>query len=279
MGSWSNTCVISKMPILAGDPCRLVLLGGHYARHHSYSSPTHAYAPVCRPIRGVYDDYGRVKIADEAERIFFIKKMKVMGFLAVDNLEFSRYWEEAFEFLQDGKAMMGRSFDVEGSFCIISETVYEKMADDFSAMRHDINTCLLPIFNEIKQKVLADTDYPMGIRIAQNDDQKNFIQMFVAPDPRIRAVEGLRILTMYGFDLSGPRHHLSNRIYDSGRSIEEDLHEIGELQVLNEFLTRIRGFWSHQAFHMQTSVYAKDYRLLISMMSADLERFQRQGRY
>lgn len=62
MGSFSQTCVVSRLPIEAGDPIRVVLLN-----HSHYKSGRHmdSWSIRSAPIKGVYDDYGGVENVDE----------------------------------------------------------------------------------------------------------------------------------------------------------------------------------------------------------------------
>ncbi len=69
MGSWDETCMASQLPIRVGDPVRAVLLTDvryadeTYAGGFCYASDL--WAPRCVPLRGRYDDYGGIALADD----------------------------------------------------------------------------------------------------------------------------------------------------------------------------------------------------------------------
>lgn len=58
MGSWNETCGLTKLPIRVGDPVALIVLYGDGKTDYVYS--TTGYAPISLPIIGEYDDYGQV---------------------------------------------------------------------------------------------------------------------------------------------------------------------------------------------------------------------------
>lgn len=66
MGSWTETCGISNLPITYGDPCILVYLRAEIRTETESISrrvyPYDAWSPATIPLRGTYADYGRIEL-------------------------------------------------------------------------------------------------------------------------------------------------------------------------------------------------------------------------
>src|SRR5271170_5879286 len=67
MGCWNETCGISQMPIEGGDKVRMFLIVENEwageAVAHSYS--TDLWKTLGLPLRGTYDEYGRIENIEE----------------------------------------------------------------------------------------------------------------------------------------------------------------------------------------------------------------------
>ena len=61
MGCWNETCFLTRLPILEGEPVKLLFLAENtgYARNNVHASGF--WQPVCLPFHGCYDGYGRIE--------------------------------------------------------------------------------------------------------------------------------------------------------------------------------------------------------------------------
>jgi hypothetical protein len=261
------------MPILRGDACRLVLLGSHYEQYHQYTSPTGAFTPLCRPICGIYDDYGFIQFKDEFEAKYFYENMRLMQFEA-PGVDPESCRKAAYDFLSSGKARLGDMIGSQkGNFCFISETAYQHLSCSLEQMKCDIETLLYPVYREELELALVGSD-PFVMKLAKSQDPRNFFQFHLAKHPKVLSNRPLHLLAMYGLSFTSPMHHMA-LLRLEGLVPLALLQTIGELQVLNEFLIRVRGFWSQQAFHMDAATYVNDYAILLRMMQADMERLSK----
>jgi hypothetical protein len=60
MGCWDITCAVSHLPILKGDPIRLLLLRQQADQDPSPFHPWAIWSPVSLPFKGKYDNYGGI---------------------------------------------------------------------------------------------------------------------------------------------------------------------------------------------------------------------------
>ena len=64
MGCWNETCGITNLPILSGQPVRLFFLAGKIQPnegHAGFCNPNTHWTPRFLAIRGTYDDYGSLE--------------------------------------------------------------------------------------------------------------------------------------------------------------------------------------------------------------------------
>jgi hypothetical protein len=67
MGSWNQTCMISGLPIVEGDPVKVIFLGETLGDDYSRvrpSTPFEQFQGILLPIDGTYDDAGLARLAD-----------------------------------------------------------------------------------------------------------------------------------------------------------------------------------------------------------------------
>jgi hypothetical protein len=67
MGSWNQTCMISGLPIIEGDPVKVIFLGETLGDDYSRvrpSTPFEQFQGILLPIDGTYDDAGLARLAD-----------------------------------------------------------------------------------------------------------------------------------------------------------------------------------------------------------------------
>ena len=83
MGCWNETCGVTQMPIMSGDPVALLLLDRmadiypdtHKDAGHCY--PADIWAPIGTPIYGAYNDYGSLEdIQEDWNTKFLIERLK-----------------------------------------------------------------------------------------------------------------------------------------------------------------------------------------------------------
>jgi hypothetical protein len=70
MGSWNQTCMISGLPIVEGDPVKVIFLGETLGDDFSRvrpSTPFEQFQGILLPIDGIYDDAGLARLADGLE--------------------------------------------------------------------------------------------------------------------------------------------------------------------------------------------------------------------
>ncbi len=148
MGSWYETCVISHLPIETGTPTRLVLLvqspdftDGAHAGHTGGHS---LWTPVCVPILGTYDGYGRVTIPPGWHADLILRR------ILDDGVENPRQLEgvtpvytkdlagtEAMTHVQDlvrhgrlaMRATVAREEELPVGLCFIRDDVYQALVD------------------------------------------------------------------------------------------------------------------------------------------------------
>jgi len=80
MGSWCETCGITKLPIKWEDPIVMIPLYGHGETDYVYSDT--AYSPMWLPLFGKYSDYGDIEMVenrDSLEKLFTLVKEKLSG--------------------------------------------------------------------------------------------------------------------------------------------------------------------------------------------------------
>lgn len=111
MGCWNETCGITQMPICAGDPVRMFLIvevEGEWAREdvcHSYT--TDLWRPFGLPLKGTYDEYGRIEnIEEDALSTLLLESLKEIIVEVPNRMGdiFKREelnWETAIDFLTD----------------------------------------------------------------------------------------------------------------------------------------------------------------------------------
>ena len=91
MGCWNGTCMISKLPIMSGEPVvGLFLVGGIFSRSNvdGRSYPTDLWSPIGLPIRGRYNDYGNIEEVEpghEKTLKVILKKIQASPYIDPDN--------------------------------------------------------------------------------------------------------------------------------------------------------------------------------------------------
>ena len=75
MGCWNETCAVTQIPIMSGDPVALVLLtkvDRHAENHSGFCYANDIWTPKFLPVFGEYDDYGSVENIQENWNTQFI---------------------------------------------------------------------------------------------------------------------------------------------------------------------------------------------------------------
>lgn len=122
MGCWNETCGITQMPIEGGDPVRLFLLVQESyqrskedcAMHYS----TDLWKPFGLPLKGIYDEYGRIEdIEEDVMSDFLLESLREMVIEVPNRMGevFKREeldWATAIDFLTDEGLRVTDPFDV-----------------------------------------------------------------------------------------------------------------------------------------------------------------------
>lgn len=103
MGSWHETCFVSHLPIFYRDEAVAFILTPTIEADHEGTSCYHdtKYAPLSFPLRGTYDDYGKLTdIADIDFHETFLSKMK--PYFIEKGREYIPYeWTSVSNFMRD----------------------------------------------------------------------------------------------------------------------------------------------------------------------------------
>lgn len=99
MGCWNGTCMISNLPIIAGDKVKLVLLKHSYSFRELKQSGGYVYSndifsPSFLPISGSYNDYGTIEniIEDWNYKLVENELKKILGdYIIVDGKKKTEY--------------------------------------------------------------------------------------------------------------------------------------------------------------------------------------------
>lgn len=122
MGCWNETCGITQMPICAGDKVRMFLIvrdrysDDSYDVCHSYT--TDLWKPFGIPLKGIYDEYGRIEnIEEDAMSDFLLESIKEMIIEVPNRMGkvFKREeldWATVIDFLTDEGLKIANPFDV-----------------------------------------------------------------------------------------------------------------------------------------------------------------------
>lgn len=149
MGSWSETCGITQLPINAGDKVRLFILFENYLSENKGGGtcyPNDIWAPLGLPIQGIYDDYGGIEdlIENEDTEILFSRMKKgwipfVEEYEPVSPIE-SMSLQEAVHWIERGEAKISL-YGKERSLGImfVLEEVYQTMIKFNPIECHHIN--------------------------------------------------------------------------------------------------------------------------------------------
>lgn len=125
MGCWNETCGLTQMPICGGDKVRMFLIVEHaYPRHLSshrdvcISYGTELWRPFGLPLKGTYDEYGRIEeIEEDCMSDFLLESLREMVVEVPNRMGdvFKREelnWETAIDFLTDEGLRVTDPFDV-----------------------------------------------------------------------------------------------------------------------------------------------------------------------
>lgn len=80
MGCWNETCMVTQVPIRAGDPVVLIMLtkvGSNTANHAGFCNTNDIWTPKFLPVFGEYDDYGGLdKIQSDWNTQFIVDQLR-----------------------------------------------------------------------------------------------------------------------------------------------------------------------------------------------------------
>ena len=163
MGCWNETCGITQMPICAGDKVRMFFIvknnysDDSYDVAHSYT--TDLWKPFGLPIKGTYDEYGRIEnIEEDAMSDLLLESIREM-IIEVPN--------------RMGKVFKREKLDWETVIDFLTDEGF-KVVDPFSVK--SITKRLDAIFAKTKEEYpdLADNGYSSE-RSKMADEQKEMV--------------------------------------------------------------------------------------------------------
>src|SRR5579864_3769003 len=122
MGCWNETCGLTQMPICGGDPVRLFLIVENAyprgSRDVCISYGSELWRPFGLPLKGTYDEYGRLEnIEEDCMSDFLLESLREMVVEVPNRMGdvFKREeltWETAIDFLTDEGLRVTDPFDV-----------------------------------------------------------------------------------------------------------------------------------------------------------------------
>lgn len=122
MGCWNETCGLTQMPICGGDPVRMFLIVENAyprgSRDCCISYGTELWRPFGLPLKGTYDEYGRLEnIEEDCMSDFLLESLREMVVEVPNRMGdvFKREeldWTTAIDFLTDEGLRVTDPFDV-----------------------------------------------------------------------------------------------------------------------------------------------------------------------
>ena len=284
MGSWYQTCAITQLPIMNGEPMRAVFLRRHdvgWRKETSgYCGLTGAWMPISFPIQGQYsDDEGSMvdmtpsykdRLLVEAIREDFIERTSTHNDPALtrEGLDFPS--------LLAGVEAGRVAIQAFGTVPPVpnadpnADTQYGTVPTDIGLcfIREDIYRTLLSA-DKLKQEAPVSVAYKKALAWAAGLEKKRTeyveIQARVGTDPDARDmsrfeirlnIDSERSYGSFGHECDGLNYygeHVVDLIVRQGRTVEGDqevrdiLWGIAEMRVLFSAMYDLRKMWSPQA--------------------------------
>jgi hypothetical protein len=139
MGCWNETCGLTQMPICAGDPVRMFLIVENRLLHRgskdvciSYGSES--WRPFGLPLKGTYDEYGRIENIEEDCMSDFLLESIRERIVEVPNRMGEKFkrekldWATVIDFLTDEGLKITDPFDVANITKKMNQVVAEAKA-------------------------------------------------------------------------------------------------------------------------------------------------------
>ncbi|MDU8350296.1 hypothetical protein RYA05_00120 [Pseudomonas syringae pv. actinidiae] len=240
-----------------------MLIASDFLDHKVLCESTSLYKPLYRPFPAIYDGYGFVNPeGHELDRL-----VDACIYLGISRDIIGQKTEHVARNIGHeisyGNVCAGEKARIV-NFCMISDSMYCALNERLQKMVHDIDTILVPTYEQQKLEALASNDALM-VSIAGRNDATALMQISVAKIMHQHGHHSLTRLAQHGLSTSGPRHAHSTLRCEM--NLRDNLQEAGEIQVLSEFLSSIRGFWSPQSGQGSDRVQAADYELLEKVLS------------
>lgn len=265
MGCWMQTCAITRTAIRDGDPCRLVLLATRDRCSRAICNTHDVYAVIEVPFKGTYSDEGFVDIDDPMELQRFQTVARALGF-DVDSVED----------MPDYDTLMSGGHDHRGfeiNYCLVSETVFEYMADDHQKLCEDLSLSIKPLYLKKVAELENDPDPESAFYssvIAKNPHQ--VVERLIDDKPEDFFSRETLLFLMFGFGPGSHMHYLWP-IFPQGCDPFQRMEGLAELFLVNRFMGSIRGMWSPQAGQGSYEDNGdKQYNLLIKMIDERISR-------
>ena len=162
MGSWNQTCMLTGLPILYGDPCTGFLIARNQNKLRSIG-PALFFAPLTTAITGTYDDYGGIENAPAPEPLLAV--LENDGCLIVEDGNEPRdaaEWVSAasegrLKFVHDGKSQPVSGKYVESVWLALVRTDF--FENGVAAMRPEYG---LDAFRHMLPRLAIEAQGPYG---------------------------------------------------------------------------------------------------------------------
>ncbi|MEG0868909.1 MAG: hypothetical protein RSD49_18020 [Hafnia sp.] len=262
MGCWNQTCVVTRTAIRNGEACRLVVLASVDRYQGAICNAQDRYRPVDVPFKGTYDDdEAFIKITDPDELARFNKVMGDLGFaVGVDWCEYRNAMSGQVPFV------FGR---YEISYCLISETVFECMRDQYLELKNDLRDHYWPQYLgeiEILKQGASDPADSMYLKVLA-DSPSMLIEWGVQHFPKDHYREQTLRFLNWGVGSRRTKLHWIFPEFADANDVFARLLALAELWLVHDFLDDIRGYWCPQGGQgSQDNNDRGQYNRLISMI-------------
>lgn len=198
MGCWNATCMLTKLPILSGEPCFAVFMVPRDRNRQDTVDSTGMYRPITPLIRGNYDDYGGVE---------YIRNLDSVG-RCLDGIEFRKSTSNG-EIERIG-TISGRLSNDNSEQDSIQETILNLMENasrcDLEALIHtDVGKLeWTPVYLAIMKAPFVEFMIQENINDITDGDIDNITFRLKTTGPLREALRRMEAKRGHGMDIEGP---------------------------------------------------------------------------
>ena len=266
MGSWNATCGLSHLPIIRKDRvCIIILMDNHKPWNgNSGVYSTDFYTPFALPLRGTYDDYGRIEDLDDTPNVEHLRRWLQANVVELEEGENSHHdkpvtradfdkddWLEMVQQRIDrGRLRLSHHY-TKGHLCsiLVREDVYESLAAwEFQDFRDRVTN-----LETRKTKLLAHRQIKHEIL----EKRKDFLDKWAADkaaEGRLDARESMEEvvidqaqserLQFFDVPIMSPfREVFTERVRDADVPDEAMLLETAKLMHVKDQMSVLRRAW------------------------------------